>query len=50
MHTLYKRAGAYASDATPKLQGYSGCRQPLLYLAQMKVTVMSLAVPSQGPL
>lgn len=29
MHALYKRAWAYASDATPKLQGWSGCRQPL---------------------
>lgn len=39
MHALYnKRAQAYASDATPKLQGCSGCRQPLLYLAQRKVT------------
>lgn len=33
MHTLYKRAWVYASDATPRLQGCSGCSQPLLYLA-----------------
>lgn len=25
MHAVYKRAWAYASDATPKLQGCSGC-------------------------